>query len=107
MPHGIYRFSLIRGEKGAQDAAPGALQALHPDVTVSFPGAPGEGATMTVFFVVSGLGQALAGFLVDRFGAARVFGGFMDGRRFGEVLVGIAILQSLAILAALRVGRTV
>src|SRR6185369_14791609 len=27
------------------------------------------GATMTVFFVVSGIGQALAGFVVDRFGA--------------------------------------
>lgn len=34
----------------------------------------GIGATMTVFFVVSGTGQALAGFLVDRFGAARVLG---------------------------------
>ena len=34
----------------------------------------GIGATMTVFFVVSAIGQALAGFLVDRFGAARVLG---------------------------------
>ena len=32
------------------------------------------GTTMTVFFVVSGIGQASAGFLVDRFGAARVLG---------------------------------
>src|SRR5688572_4058846 len=30
------------------------------------------GALMTVFFVVSGIGQALAGFLVDRWGAQRV-----------------------------------
>lgn len=30
------------------------------------------GLTMTVFFVISGLGQAIAGFLVDRFGAAKV-----------------------------------
>jgi len=30
------------------------------------------GSTMTVFFVVSGIGQALAGFVVDRFGALRV-----------------------------------
>lgn len=30
------------------------------------------GALMTVFFVVSGIGQALAGFAVDRFGALRV-----------------------------------
>lgn len=34
----------------------------------------GIGATMTVFFIVSGIGQAMAGFLVDRFGAARVLG---------------------------------
>lgn len=30
------------------------------------------GATMTVFFIVSGVGQALAGFFVDRFGSVRV-----------------------------------
>jgi len=30
------------------------------------------GATMTLFFVVSGIGQALAGFAVDRFGARKV-----------------------------------
>ena len=33
------------------------------------------GVTMTVFFIVSGIGQAMAGFLVDRFGAVRVRGG--------------------------------
>ncbi|MEO8158015.1 MAG: MFS transporter [Betaproteobacteria bacterium] len=34
------------------------------------------GLLMSVFFIVSGLGQALAGFVVDRFGAMRVlFGG--------------------------------
>lgn len=35
------------------------------------------GAAMTVFFVVSGIGQALAGFAVDRFGALRVLCGGM------------------------------
>jgi hypothetical protein len=30
----------------------------------------------------------------------------MDTRRFGEVLVGVAILQTLAIFSALRVGKT-
>lgn len=30
------------------------------------------GATMTLFFVISGIGQALAGFAVDRFGGKRV-----------------------------------
>lgn len=32
----------------------------------------GIGLTMTVFFVISGIGQALAGFAVDRFGPLRV-----------------------------------
>ena len=35
------------------------------------------GALMTAFFVVSGVGQALAGFVVDRFGAFRVLCGGM------------------------------
>ncbi len=38
----------------------------------------GIGATMTVFFVVSGLGQALAGLWVDRFGPARVLAAGMS-----------------------------
>src|SRR6185503_14038428 len=46
------------------------------------------GATMTVFFVVSGIGQALAGFVVDRLGALRVLYG------------GIALLA----IAALGIG---
>ncbi|HEY2628957.1 MAG TPA: MFS transporter, partial [Usitatibacter sp.] len=33
------------------------------------------GLIMTVFFVVSGIGQALAGFVVDRFGGMRVLCG--------------------------------
>ena len=48
------------------------------------------GATMTVFFVISGIGQALAGFVVDRFGALRVlYGG-----------VGLLALAALAIAGA-------
>lgn len=50
-------------------------------------------------FVYSGLDAGLAI-------APVAFGGLMDGRRFGEVLVGVAILQSLAIFTALRVGKT-
>src|SRR5258708_36085870 len=48
------------------------------------------GATMTVFFVVSGVGQALAGFVVDRFGALRVLCGG----------VGLLALAALGISAA-------
>ena len=51
-------------------------------------------------FVYSGLDLGLAT-------APLVFGGLMDARHFGSVLVGIAILQVLAIFSALRVGSTV
>ena len=47
------------------------------------------GSTMTVFFVVSGIGQALAGFVVDRFGALRVLYG------------GVALLATAALAIAL------
>jgi MFS family permease len=43
------------------------------------------GALMTTFFVVSGVGQALAGFVVDRFGALRVLCG-------GVGMLGLAAL---------------
>ncbi|WP_300319000.1 MFS transporter [Accumulibacter sp.] len=45
---------------------------LMRDFGLSF---TGIGATMTIFFVISAVGQALAGFFVDRFGAARVLAG--------------------------------
>lgn len=51
-------------------------------------------------FVYSGLDLGLAM-------APVIFGGMMDGRRFGEVLIGIAVLQTLAIFSALRVGKAV
>ncbi len=47
------------------------------------------GSTMTVFFIVSGIGQALAGFVVDRFGALRVLYG------------GVALLATAALAIAL------
>ncbi|HXE37641.1 MAG TPA: MFS transporter, partial [Azonexus sp.] len=50
-------------------------------------------------FVYSGLDLGLAS-------APLIFGGLMDGRQFSQVLVGVAVLQTLAILAALRVGKT-
>ena len=49
-------------------------------------------------FVYSGLDAGLAL-------APLMFGGLMDNGRFASVLVGIAILQVLAIATALRVGR--
>ncbi len=51
-------------------------------------------------FVYSGLDTGLAL-------APLVFGGLMDQGRYAAVLIGIAILQALAILTALRVGGTI
>ena len=48
-------------------------------------------------FVYSGLDAGLAL-------APLAFGGLMDSGRFAAVLVGIAVLQGLAILTAFRVG---
>jgi MFS family permease len=59
-----------------------------------------KGAAGRVYgFVYSGLDLGLAL-------APLLFGGFMDTGRFSSVLIGIAILQALAIFTALRVGRT-
>ena len=49
-------------------------------------------------FVYSGLDLGLAM-------APLIFGGFMDARRFSAVLVGIAVMQTLSIFTALRVGK--
>ena len=59
---------------------------------------------------VDGHGELSAGYLatvarlLESTGAANV-GGLMDARRFGSVLIGIAVFQTLAIFAALRVGK--
>ena len=50
------------------------------------------GALMTVFFTVSGIGQALAGFLVDRWGSHRV------------MCLGVALLSCSGILVAVSAG---
>ena len=63
------------------------------------------GVTMTVFFVISGLGQAAAGFLVDRFGAARILAvGISCFALSGVVLHfanGYAMLIAVAAIAGL------
>ncbi len=72
---------------------------LMPEFGLNF---TGIGVTMTLFFVVSGIGQAMAGFLVDRFGPTRVLAGGIAC----VVLAGIALyvasgLGSLLLVAAL------
>jgi MFS family permease len=50
------------------------------------------GVLMSIFFVVSGIGQAMAGFLVDRWGAHRV------------LCLGVALLSLSGILVAASIG---
>src|SRR5688500_13804372 len=63
------------------------------------------GALMTTFFVVSGVGQALAGFVVDRFGALRVlYGGIALLACSGLVLAAAGSYGGLMAAAAVA-GR--
>src|SRR5262249_27805418 len=48
------------------------------------------GITMTIFFVVSGTGQALSGFVVDRIGALRVLCGGIGLLAFSGVVLSLA-----------------
>ncbi len=63
------------------------------------------GLLMSVFFVVSGLGQASAGFVVDRFGARRVLFAsevlFIAACLMASVVQGYAGLLAVAVLAGL------
>ena len=58
------------------------------------------GALMTVFFVVSGVGQALAGFVVDRVGALRVLCGGMALLTVSGLLLSVAQSYPMLMLAA-------
>jgi predicted MFS family arabinose efflux permease len=75
---------------------------LMPEFGLSF---TAIGTTMTVFFLVSGVGQACAGFLVDRFGAARVLGGGISCFALAGLLLhfatGYPMLIAVAALAGL------
>ncbi|SBT03631.1 Major facilitator superfamily MFS_1 [Candidatus Accumulibacter aalborgensis] len=72
---------------------------LMKDFGLSF---TGIGATMTIFFIVSAIGQALAGFLVDRYGAARVVGGGIGCFLVAALLLSVAEgYAGLAVVAAL------
>lgn len=67
---------------------------LMRDFSLGFTAA---GALMTLFFVVSGIGQALAGFVVDRWGARRVLFGGLALLSLSGFLVAVA--QNYAMLA--------
>ncbi|UCV17559.1 MFS transporter [Ferribacterium limneticum] len=74
---------------------------LMQDFDLSF---TGIGMTMTVFFIVSGIGQAMAGFLVDRFGAARVLGGGISCFALAGVVLHFATGYPMLIASAALAG---
>ncbi len=79
---------------------------LMADFGLSF---TGIGATMTAFFVVSAIGQALAGFLVDRFGAARVLAGGIGCFVAASLLLAVAdgYFALIAVAALAGLGNSV
>jgi predicted MFS family arabinose efflux permease len=58
------------------------------------------GAAMTVFFVVSGVGQALAGFVVDRIGALRVLHGGVALLALSGLALAVAQSYAMVLAAA-------
>jgi len=74
---------------------------LMPEFGLSF---TAIGTTMTVFFIVSGIGQAMAGFLVDRFGAARVLGGGITCFALAGVVLHFATGYPMLVLVAALAG---
>jgi MFS family permease len=61
---------------------------------------PQVGAAMTVFFVVSGIGQALAGFVVDRVGALRVLAFGVSALSFAALAIASAQSYAMLLVAA-------
>lgn len=62
------------------------------------------GALMTIFFAVSGVGQALAGFVVDRFGAVRVLIAAIGLLVVSAMTAALAQGYAMLVLAALLAG---
>ncbi|MGZ5085287.1 MAG: MFS transporter, partial [Usitatibacter sp.] len=58
------------------------------------------GALMSTFFVISGVGQASAGFVVDRFGALRVLCGGMTLLAFSALVLSVAPTYPMLFVAA-------
>lgn len=62
------------------------------------------GALMTAFFVVSGIGQALAGFVVDRYGARRVLFAGIALLGLSGFALGLAHSHAMLVAAAALAG---
>ena len=74
---------------------------LMADFSLSFTDA---GLLTTIFFVISGIGQAAAGFVVDRVGAPRVLFFGLSGLTLSGILVGLSNSYAMLILAAAVAG---
>lgn len=62
------------------------------------------GATMSVFFIVSGIGQSVAGFAVDRWGAARVLAFGLSCMFLGAVVLALGSGYGMLFVAAALAG---
>lgn len=62
------------------------------------------GSLMTAFFIVSGIGQALAGFIVDRLGAQRVLWAGISLFAVAGVVLGLAHSYGMLLAAAILAG---
>src|SRR5687767_4949039 len=62
------------------------------------------GLLTTTFFVVSGIGQALAGFVVDRVGARRVLFFGIGALSFSGILLGLSTSYPMLLLTAAVAG---
>lgn len=62
------------------------------------------GSLMTAFFIVSGLGQALAGFVVDRLGAQRVLWAGISLFAVAGVVLGLSHSYGMLLAAAILAG---
>src|SRR5215471_16902396 len=62
------------------------------------------GSLTAAFFVVSGIGQALAGFVVDRFGAQRVLWGGIGLFSIAGIVLGSATSYGMLVAAAMLAG---
>src|SRR5947209_15857277 len=74
---------------------------LMPEFGLSFTKA---GTLTAAFFVVSGIGQALAGFIVDRYGAQRTLAAGLSLFALAAVLLGVAHGYPALMTAAIFAG---
>ena len=103
--HDLETISLIGFVHGVSHFFHLLLPPLFPwlmeDFALSF---TAIGVTMTVFFIVSGIGQAAAGFLVDRFGAARILGAGISCFALAGILLHFATGYPMLIAVAAIAG---